>query len=100
MTSICYGLANRLVRKGGHSNYWIGLSKAEDNCGNSDDYVDVTCRRRNWTWVDGTPYTVQDWVGTGPRRAYGLGKIYREGWYSADWDEDQYIFCERKGNYC
>ena len=31
---------------------WLGLIKSEDTC----DSTDVECRRRDWSWLDGTEY--------------------------------------------
>ena len=39
------------IRPGGA--YWIGLAKTEEPC-NSTDW---RCRRQNWKWQDGSPYT-------------------------------------------
>ena len=68
----------------------IGLTKSAELCGTSYNDLDLDCRRRGWTWTDGTTYNYpqfHDWQDDDPdpdpvelcARLYQSGTT--SGWY-------------------
>ena len=92
-----------VAEKYGNTYAYIGLTKTTDLCGSSDDDRDLDCRRRGWTWADGTTYNYpgfHDWLDDDPDPGDLCAILYQSssnGWYGVKCFEQFYYICE-KGN--
>ena len=75
MPSVCYRFNQEEIFP-----VWIGLTKTTDNCNSSVwdlSNETLSCRRRDWTWADGTPYNYHNWLSvTGYREDPSPGELY------------------------
>ena len=78
---------------------WIGLRKLEDTCTDGTVSNPLQCRRKDWTWQDGTEYTYlawQNWTESEPEvdelcaRLKPLG-----GWGGAQCSHTYQYLCEK-----